>query len=292
MRSIITAALAGAALFATPAVAQDQTADTYRAPETTEDAPFAGIYVGGSFGYAAQPNDNGSSIQFDRNLDGRFFDVVTTAAGANAFSPGFCHSRATSNIAPAAGGRGCIKDKDGIEYYGRLGIDTQQGNIVIGVVGEFGKPEIRDDVSAFSTTPAFYTMTRKVDWEASIRGRLGYAVNTTLFYAAGGPGYAKIDRSFQTGNLTNVFTGRGDRQQWGVVFGGGVEQKLGRNFSIGLEYMAHRYQDNDYRVRVTRGTSPATNPFVLAPNTTGTDFKRSDDMFRWNSLRATAAFRF
>ena len=39
-------------------------------------------------------------------------------------------------------------------------------------------------------------------------------------------------------------------------------------------------------------SAPATNPFVLAPNTAGTDIRRSDDKFRWHSLRATAAFRF
>ncbi|SFP94243.1 outer membrane protein [Sphingomonas rubra] len=306
MRSIIAAALAGATLVATPVLAQD---GTYSAPadapmattadtsttmaETTADAPFAGIYAGGSFGFAAQPNDAGSSILFDRNLDGRFGDTVTLAnTGANAFSPGFCNGRATGNISPAIGGRGCRKDKDGIEYYGRLGIDSQQGNIVFGVVGEFGKPEIRDSVTAFSTTPAFYTMNRTVDWEASIRGRIGFAVDTTLFYGAFGPGYAKIDRSFQTGNLVNAFAGRGDRQQWGITGGGGIEQKIGKNFSIGLEYMYHQYQDDDYRIDVTRGSAPLNNPFVLAPNTTGTTFRRSDDMFRWHSMRVTAGFRF
>jgi len=304
MRSFIAAALAGATLVATPAFAQDQAAypapadtTTTAAPmaETTADAPFAGIYAGGSFGFAAQPNDNGSRILFDRNLDGRFGDTVTTAAGANAFSPGFCGGRATGNIAPAVGGRGCRKDKDGIEYYGRLGIDSQQGHIVFGVVGEFGRPEIRDSVSAFSTTPAFYTMNRSVDWEASIRGRVGYAVDTTLFYAAFGPGYAKIDRSFQNGQAVataNAFAGSGKRQQWGITGGGGIEQKLGRNFSIGLEYMYHQYQDDDYRVLVTRGNAAATNPFVLAPNTAGTAFRRSDDQFRWHSMRVTAGFRF
>ena len=300
MRSFIAAALAGAAFVATPVLAQDQytygaPADATAAPamaETTADAPFAGIYGGGSFGFAAQPNDAGSRILFDRNLDGRFGDTVTTAAGANAFSPGFCGGRATSNTAPSVGGRGCRKDKDGIEYYGRLGFDAQQGNIVFGVVGEFGKPEIRDSVTAFSTTPAFYTMNRTVDWEASIRGRVGFAVDTTLFYGAFGPGYAKIDRSFQTGNLANAFADGGKRRQWGITGGGGIEQKLGQNLSIGLEYMHHQYQDDDYRINVTRGAAPATNPFVLAPNTAGTNFRRSDDMFRWHSMRVTAAFRF
>ena len=280
MRTSFYAALAGAAalgLIASPAFAQ----------ETTEDAPFSGIYIGAAGGYDVQPNDAGSSILFDRNLDGRFGDTVTTAAGANAFSSGFCNgaTRATT----LAGGGGCRKDKDGAAYYGRVGMDTQRGNIV---VGEFGKSEITDSVTAFSTTPASYVMTRSVDWEASIRGRAGYAVNTTLFYGTFGAGYAKIDRDFYSTNTGNAYQQSGKRQQFGILGGGGIEQKVTPNISVGMEYMFHQYQDDDFRVRVTQGTQPATNPFVLAPNTTGTDFRRSDDNFRWHSLRATAAFRF
>jgi len=135
-------------------------------------------------------------------------------------------------------------------------------------------------------------MTRDVKWEASIRGRIGYAPGTTLFYGTFGPGYANIDRSFTSTNTANSFAQFGKRKQFGIVGGGGVEQKLGRNFSIGMEYTFHQYQDDDYRVRVTQGTAPATNPFVLASGGTSTDFRRSDDKFRWHSLRATAAFRF
>jgi len=283
MRTSLYAALAGAAalgLIASPAFAQ----------ETTEDAPFSGIYIGAAGGYDVQPNDAGSSILFDRNLDGRFGDSVTTGTGANAFSTGFCNgsTRATT----LAGGRGCRNDDNGFAYYGRVGMDTQRGNIVVGVVGEFGKSEITDSVTAFSTTPASYVMTRSVDWEASIRGRAGYAVNTTLFYGTFGAGYAKIDRDFYSTNTGNAYALSGKRQQFGILGGGGIEQKLSKNVSVGMEYMFHQYQDDDFRVRVTQGTQPATNPFVLAPNTTGTDFRRSDDKFRWHSLRATAAFRF
>ena len=87
----------------TPAAAQEMTDDA---------APFSGLYVGAAGGYDVQPNDVGSSIQFDRNLDGRFGDAVTTATGANAFSPGFCNGAATSSTAPAVGGRGCRNDKN------------------------------------------------------------------------------------------------------------------------------------------------------------------------------------
>ncbi|KTT68983.1 outer membrane protein [Sphingomonas sanguinis] len=286
MMKFWTAGAMASALIATPVMAQDS------AYAGEDNAPFSGAYIGGSFGYDVQPNDVGSRFLFDRNLDGRFGDVVTTAAGANAFSPGFCNGRARSVLSPQNAATGCDNDKDGIAYYGRVGLDHQAGNIVYGVVGEFGKSEITDSVSAFSTTPAWYTFTRSIDWEASARGRLGYAANKTLFYGTFGGGYARINREFTTSNGSNAFAISGKRNQFGFLGGGGIEQKIGRNFSIGMEYMYHQYRDDDTRVRVTQGSALGNNPFVLAPNTTGTDIRRSDDKFRWHSLRATAAFRF
>ncbi|URW77107.1 outer membrane beta-barrel protein [Sphingomonas donggukensis] len=279
MKRLAYATLIGTAAMtlAAPAMAQD----------TTENR-FGGFYVGASGGYDVQPNDDGSTILFDRNLDGTFGDTVTTAAGANAFSPGFCNGRATSS-APTA----CRNDKDGWSYNGKIGFDIQSGKIVFGAVGEFGKSEINDSVSAFSTTPASYTMRRSIEWEGAARLRAGYvAGDSTLFYGTGGLGYARIDNEFFTSNTANAFAGRGKRNQLGFQAGGGIEQLLGNNFSVGVEYMYHEYKDDDYRVRASAGTAPATNPFILAPNTTGTDFRRSDDKFRWHSLRATAAFRF
>ena len=60
---------------------------------------WSGPYVG-VFGGYNQTNDDGDEIlRFDRNLDGNYGDPVNTAAGANAFSPGFCGGAASS--APA-----------------------------------------------------------------------------------------------------------------------------------------------------------------------------------------------
>lgn len=273
-------------LLAAASIAAMAFAPVAHAQSTDDDAPFNGAYIGVAGGYDVQPNDDGSRILFDRNGNG-FNDQVTTATGANAFSPGFCNGRATSS-APTR----CANDRDDWSYYARAGVDSQMGNLVVGFVGEFGKSEISDSVSAFSTTPASYTMTRSIAWEAGARARLGFAANTTLFYGTFGPGYARIDREFATSNTANAFTGSGKRNQWGYQAGGGIEQKLGRNFSIGLEYLYHDYNDDDYRVRATAGSAPATNPFILPPNTSGTDFARSDTDFRWHSMRATAAFRF
>lgn len=265
--------------FAAPAMAQDSEG-VYQ---------FNGPYVGGSVGISTNQSNRDQSVLFDTNLDGNFGDVVRTTGGANAFANGFCAGAGTSAL-PG----NCANDKDDIEYHARAGWDAQFGNFVVGVVGEFGKSQLRQSVTAFSTTPANYVFTRELDWNASIRGRAGYAAGgKTLFYVAGGPAYARINNSFTTTNGANSFTGRNERDNsWGVTAGGGVEQKLGRNFSVGLEYMYNQYRDDDYVVAVGQGTAPvATNPFLLV-NPQGTDMIRSEDKLRFHSIRATAAFRF
>jgi outer membrane immunogenic protein len=276
MRILTGAALGalGLALASTPALAQDK--------------EFSGPYIGGSVGYGFQGNDAGESIEFDRDLNGTFGDTVTTAAPANAFSPGFCNGRATSS----ANGS-CTNDKDAIEYHARLGWDFQFGNVVVGLVAEGGKSEISDSVSGFSTTPASYTLTRELDWNASVRARAGYAFGgKTLFYATGGPSYARINNSFTTSNVANKFSDNGKSEAWGWQAGGGVEQKIGKHLSLGVEYLYSKYEDDEYRVRAaSTGTTAATNPFLLG-NVNGTDFRRSDTDFDFHAIRATAAFRF
>lgn len=276
MRVFIGAALGALAISSVPAMAQ------------TGDASFSGPYIGGSVGYSFQSNAN-ESVLFDRGFDGTL-DTITTGAGLDAFSPGFCNGAATST-SPATG---CTNDKDDIEYNLRAGFDVQTAsNWVVGVVGEIGKNEIRDSVSAFSTTPAFYTLTREIDWNANLRLRAGYAAGgKTLFYGTGGAAYAKIDNSFTTSNGLNAFSNTRDKtSSWGWTAGGGVEQLIGNNFSFGVEYLYTRYTSDDYRVQVTQGTALASNPFILngAP---GTEFSRSDRRFDFHSIRATAAFRF
>lgn len=287
MKFLALAGTAAIALAAVPAAAQD---DTGRG--------FNGIHVGVSGGYDVQPNDQGSGVLFDRNLDGSYGDVVRTGTGANAFSTGFCAGRAVDRLSPAAGGR-CVKDKDGWSYNARIGVDAQRGNLVVGVLGEFGKSEIRDSVTAFSTTPAAYVFNREIGWEGAIRGRVGFTPNdTTLFYASGGPGYARIDRSFFSTQSANLFVGRGKRNQFGIQGGGGIEQRIGSNLSIGVEYLFHRYNDDNYVVRAVSNpanpagpVTPFTNP-NNGGNTAGTDFIRTDEKFRWHSIRATLGFRF
>lgn len=253
-----------------------------------DERPFSGLYIGGTFGYDVQGNDIGSALSFDRNGDNRFGDAILTSTGADAFSTGYCNGAAVG--ASYADG-GCRNDRDDISYYGRVGFDIQRRWLVIGALAEFGKTEITDSTSAFSITPASYTFTRSVDWELGLRGRLGFAARRTLFYGTGGAGYVRIHNRFSTTNTANAFSTNGDRNIWGFQAGGGIEHKIARNLTIGLEYLYHDYKDDEFRVRATQGTAPATNPFVLNANG-GTTFRRADEDFRWHSLRVTVGFRF
>lgn len=269
MKAVLLAA-ASAVLIAVPAQAQDE---------------FDGVYAGISIGYDFQAGDGDEFITFDRGSNGSFGETVTTAAGANAFSPGFCGGAATSPQ-----NTNCVGDSDGVTIAGRLGYDSQMGKLVLGVVGEIGTADVRDAVSAFSTTPAFYYMERRIDYTAALRLRAGFTpAAKTLIYATGGLAYAKLDQEFETSNAANSFTVIADEDAWGYQIGAGIEQKIGRNFTLGVEYLYADYGDDDTLIRVGQGTAGATNPFVLAG---GVDFKRANDDFSLQTIKAVATYRF
>jgi len=252
---------------------------------------FNGFYVGGSIGATIQSDNEDETILFDRDLDGTFGDTVTTAAGANAFSPGFCGgSVGTSPSRPADG---CESEDKALEFSGRVGFDYQMDTLVLGVVAEIGTTDARSSVTGFSTTPASYTFTREIEYLANLRARIGFtATPTTLVYGTAGGGYASLDTGFVTTNTVNAVNRDGlDDDSLGYVLGVGLEQKLNRNFSLGLEYLYQEYEDES-SVRLGAGANtPATNPFLLG-NASGTDFIRSDGNFNFHSLRAVATLRF
>ncbi|MDF0543156.1 outer membrane beta-barrel protein [Sphingobium sp. H39-3-25] len=265
------------ALSFAPASAQESATKTWNGP-----------YIGGSAGFGWRDNNSGESIRFDRDGNGDFDDAVTTTTGANAFAPGFCGGAANGNNP----GAGCRNDDNGLDWAVQLGYDRQMGNIVAGIVLEGGKTDVDDSVSGFSTTPASYTMTRDIKYNAAARLRLGYSTPVgTLFYLTGGGAYAKVRNSFATTNTANAFTPSNSKEDaWGWVAGGGVDQKITDTVSIGVLYKYTRYKADEYVVNAGRGTAPATNPFLIGP-AGSTDFARGS-RFDTHSIMATAAFHF
>ena len=271
-------AVSAASLFAVPAIAQDN-----RDASQDFDGPY--ISIGG--GASLQGSDRGESLIFDTDQDGTYGDQVTTVGDTDAFGPGFCNGAATgtANV-------GCRNDKDGPEYFGRLGYDKRMGNFVLGAVIEGGHSVARDSVSGFSTTPASYTISREADYQANARLRAGYTPGGgALFYVTGGGAYARLDNKFTTTNAANSFDDNGKTNGWGYTVGGGAEVMVTNNIGLGLEYLYTDVKDKDYVVNVGAGTAdPATNPFLL--NGGGTDIRRSDPNFQTHSVRGTLSYRF
>lgn len=278
-KTIAGSLLAGAALIASPATAQ-------------QDRPYYdGFYVSGAVSADTPDDSRNDRFVFDTDRDGVFDNFVRTAAGADAFSTGFCRGDADGPV--RAGSCGGNKLEPGFAV--RVGYDKPIGNspLVAGLLVEGAKPGVEDFTTAFSTTPASYTIGREIDYSVMARGRLGIAPGDGrgLFYVTGGVGFAKLDHSFATTNGANSFTPTNEGGwKFGAQVGGGAEVMLNRTIGIGLEYLYSSYEDEDYFVAVGPGTAPPTNPFLLRSG--GTNLTVGDNRLDYHSLRATVNFRF
>ena len=260
------------------------------APAMAEDRPddFDGPYIGIAGGLATRSGDTTDTVVFDTSRDGTFGDTVRNSSGADAFAPGFCNGSSTLNSMVTTP---CTSDQDKFEYAARLGYDKRYGNMVAGLLIEGAGNNSTDSSTAFSSTPAGYSFTRGIDYSLSARARVGYTPGGRgLFYVTGGGSYAKINHSFNTTNTVNSFTPmNAEKMVWGYQGGAGAEILLGKNLTLGMEYLYNSYTDNKYFVAIRNGTAGPTNAFVLAG---GVDFRPSDTSYDFHSFRATMGFRF
>lgn len=259
-----------------------------------EAQTWTGLYVGGAAGGGFQRGDTGEMVEFDTDLNGEFGDVIRTAAGADAFAPGFCAGLA----AGPTPGAGCAEDEDGIDFGGRLGYDWQMGRIVFGGVTEVSRADLRDSVTAFSITPAFYAFDRKLTSVGALRARVGVGTERMLLYGTGGGAWGRIDRSFTTSNAVNTFVPadadtdnlESETMVSGYQAGGGLEIRFGARVSLLGEYLFTSLDDRDESAVRVQGPAPATNPFILV-NAAGSDLRRTD-VFDFHAARVGILYRF
>jgi len=121
----------------------------------------------------------------------------------------------------------------------KIGYDWQfWSHAVVGVVGDFDWTNLSGtQQTTFTRDPGFIGATNeKIDWLASVRGRLGWAFDNVLFYATGGVAWTQIktSASFTFPGSDSIFdwAGQGSSNETGVVAGGGFEYRVSQNLSV------------------------------------------------------------
>jgi outer membrane immunogenic protein len=127
-------------------------------------------------------------------------------------------------------------DLNGAVIGGQLGYNFQSGQFLLGIEGDASV--LTHDDTVFSVDGVdTESLTGDLAYLASIRGRLGWAINNWLLYGTVGWGAAEFKF---TENAPSVpFTGTVRIRDQGVVFGGGVEWMLAYGVSVRGEYLRY-----------------------------------------------------
>jgi outer membrane immunogenic protein len=117
---------------------------------------------------------------------------------------------------------------------------------VFGVEGDIDAQDFsRSLVVATALGPFLVGDTFSVEskWQASLRGRIGYAVDRVLFYATGGAAFTQIKG---TATLVGIGTVTDDNTRVGATVGGGIEWAVWNNISLGVEGRYTWYGDETF----------------------------------------------
>jgi len=122
----------------------------------------------------------------------------------------------------------------------KIGYDYQWDRVVLGVVGDVNWTDL-NGTSQVQTVflpgvSGTSTAHERLDWLASVRGRVGWAFDNVLFYGTGGVAWAGIKASASVasnfGAPDENFATEASTTKTGAVAGGGIEYRLTPHVSV------------------------------------------------------------
>lgn len=122
---------------------------------------------------------------------------------------------------------------------------TLTDGVVAGIVGDIAWSDVTGDNLAAYGSPI-----HTIDWQGSLRGRLGVDAGAFMPYVTGGVAFAHGTRESTVG-------GTADAMHVGWTAGAGVEVAVADNISLDLQY---RY--SDFGSKEYDWSGPGTNPTV------------------------------
>ncbi len=172
--------------------------------ERRENIFRAGLnyHLGGNNPYAPVVTANWSGVYLGGNVGGgvgRHRSTIADPAGT---------PLAQFNLAP-----------NGFVGGGQIGYNWQAGNIVFGLETDFQGSTLQDNKTCLGCVPgASIDFNSKLQWFGTVRGRLGYAVGASMFYATGGFAYGNVKTALNNLSFSDTRTG--------YAVGGGIETPL------------------------------------------------------------------
>lgn len=184
--------------------------------------------IGGNSLYAAAPVGNWAGLYGGFN-----------AGGATALN------RSSLQVPAAAYAENFNLSPDGFVGGAQIGYNFQAGNLVYGLEADIQGSTLRDDRTClFSCSPIqLATFDQKLQWFGTVRGRLGYSLGSTLFYATGGLAYGDVKTRVQEVAGGGAIDATFSHTKTGYTVGGGVESPFdflglfGPNWTSKTEYL-------------------------------------------------------
>ena len=160
----------------------------------------------------------------------------------------------------------------GVYAGGQIGADYQVGNFVVGVAGDAGWTNARGGRGCGTGAGGYvYSCETNVDDLYMATGRVGYAMDRSLFYVKGGGAFANTAErqksNFNGQPLYILTTGQFPNSTvqsfaTGWTIGAGFEFAITRNWSAKAEYMHYELESKRYGF-----PTPANQAFLSAQNT-------------------------
>jgi outer membrane immunogenic protein len=217
------------------------------APVAAFASGWSGVYIGGNAGY-----DWGSS---------------DTSVALSGFYTGFAPAIRTE----LTGLYAQELDPNGKSLGAQIGVNHQfGGGFVLGLEADYANLGAKDDVrkgpTNLTSAPGNIYITRGgVDGKHMLaaKAKIGFSSPNWLFYAAGGWAMARVEGATEISNNNNYLR-LGSDTEWlsGLVYGAGIETKVGGAWSLRVEYLRGDFADFEYQNGFQANSAFIGFPFV------------------------------
>ncbi len=125
---------------------------------------------------------------------------------------------------------------DGALGGAQIGYNYQYSNFVFGAVADISAGNVESETASIGDIGEF-SVSSKVDWFGTVRGRVGVASDRVLFYGTGGFAYGRVKTSYDYSFDGDDYSGSSSETKGGWTLGGGIEYALTKNVTLSTEYL-------------------------------------------------------